>query len=126
MQKMEIAGTVFSGKGEGKKFTNLPWVERQIKEKLGFTPFPGTLNIHLEKENQKTKLLKEESLLIVPEKGYCYGKLFKAQIKGLDCGVVVPLLPNYPSDVLEIIAPIYLREKLELFDGSRVSVLVVV
>lgn len=119
---MELAGTVFSGKGEGKKFTNLSWVERQIRDKLNFTPFPGTLNIHLEKENQKKALESADSMMIIPQKGYCYGKLFKAQIDDLNCGIVLPLIPNYPRNVLEIIAPVYLREKLKLNDGSRVVV----
>lgn len=119
---LELAGTVFSGKGEGKKFTNLSWVEQQIKDKLHFTPFPGTLNIHLEKENQKKQLDAADSMMIIPKKGYCYGKLFKAQINGLECGIVIPQTPNYPNNVLEIIAPVYLREKLKLKDGSKVVV----
>ena len=63
---------------------------------------------------------------ILPEKGYFPGKLFKAKINGFNCGVVVPIMPDYPSDVLEIIAPVYLREKLKLIDGGRVVVTVVV
>ncbi len=126
LQKMEFTGTVFSGKGRGKKFTNLDWVERQIREKLNFIPFPGTLNILLEKGNQKRLIDTSNAMEIFPEKGYFPGKLFKAQINGFDCAIVIPVMPNYPSDVLEIIAPVYLREKLRLTDGSRVVVTVVV
>jgi len=31
-------------------------------------------------------------------------------------------MPNYSNDVLEVIAPIYLREKLKLVDGTLVAV----
>ena len=45
--KIVFKGSVFSGNGEGRKFIELPWVKRQIQEKLGFTPYLGTLNIRL-------------------------------------------------------------------------------
>jgi len=37
---------------------------------------------------------------------------------------VIPQIPNYPSDVLEIIAPVCLRDHLKLVDGNLVTVLV--
>ncbi len=55
LQKIVFKGTVFSGKGEGRKFIELPWVKRQIEEKLGFTPYSGTLNIRLIKRSAKSK-----------------------------------------------------------------------
>jgi CTP-dependent riboflavin kinase len=42
----------------------------------------------------------------------------------LECGVVIPIMPNYPDDVLEVIAPVYLRDSLKLVDGSVVAVAV--
>ena len=51
-------GTVFSGEGNGKKFVDLPWVKQQIEEKLGFSPYLGTLNLRLtEKDAEKRSLL---------------------------------------------------------------------
>jgi riboflavin kinase len=119
-------GTVFSGKGEGRKFIELPWVKRQIEEKLGFIPYSGTLNIHLSNETAKNKkLLKNTKRLeINPEKGYCTGELVKARITNLDCAVVFPQVPNYPTDVLEVIAAVYLRERLKIVDGDEVTVTV--
>jgi CTP-dependent riboflavin kinase len=32
--------------------------------------------------------------------------------------VVIPEVPGYPEDVIEVISPINLREKLHLVDGS--------
>lgn len=119
-------GTVFSGTGAGRKFIDLPWVKRQIEEKLGFSPYSGTLNIRLTKDSTKKRALLKaaEGIGVTPQVGYYLGVLFKACIGSLEAGVVIPKVPNYPSDVLEVIAPVYLRERLKLADGSLVAVTV--
>jgi len=124
--KIIFKGTVFSGTGEGRKFIDLPWVKRQIEEKLGFTPYSGTLNIRLSNESAKQKKLLEnaERLEVYPEKGYCTGILIKAYIDNLECAIIIPQVTNYPSDVLEVIAPWYLRERLKITDGSEVTITV--
>ena len=124
MREIVFKGTVFSGNGEGRKFIDLPWVKRQIQEKLGFTPYSGTLNIRLTKESVKQKKLLENAkqLEIHPAKGYCTGKLIKAYIDSLECAIIIPQIPNYPIDILEVIAPWYLRERLKITDGNEVAV----
>jgi len=124
--KIIFKGAVFSGTGEGRKFIDLPWVKRQIEEKLGFTPYSGTLNIRLSKESAKQKKLLENAkrLKVYPEKGYCTGILIKANIDSLECAIIIPQVTNYPSDILEVIAPWYLRERLKITDGSEVTVTV--
>jgi riboflavin kinase, archaea type len=117
-------GKVYTGKGEGKKFIELPWVQRQIQQKLGFVPYEGTLNIRLNEESLalKRKLDQAEYFEIVPETGYCKGIVIKAKIAGLNCGIIIPLIPNYPSEVLEVVAPVYLRHRLHLTDGNEAAV----
>jgi len=126
LPKIVFKGTVFSGTGNGKKFICLPRVKQQIEEKLGFTPYSGTLNIHLTKEGVEKKILLENAkgIEVEPQVGYFPGVLFKACIGTLECAVVIPKVPNYPSDVLEVIAPVCLREHLKLVDGSLVTVVV--
>ena len=123
MPPIVFVGTVFSGKGEGKKFIGLPWVKSQIKEKLDFSPYTGTLNIRLNSESAGKKILlgNEGAIWIEPQTGYCPGVMFKAQIGDLDVAVVVPKIPNYPSDVLEVIAPVCLREQTEVGGRQRSS-----
>jgi riboflavin kinase, archaea type len=119
-----LEGTVFSGKGEGKKFICLPWVKQQIIKKLGFSPYSGTLNLHLAKEIVEKRILLENAMgiEIEPQPGFCPGVMFKAHIGTLECAVVIPKILNYPRDVLEVIAPVCLREQLKLVDGSLVAV----
>jgi riboflavin kinase len=126
LPKIVLKGTVFSGTGEGRKFIDLPWVKQQIEEKLGFAPYAGTLNIRLLKFSVKQKKLLENAkgIVVCPEKGYCTGLLIKAKIGSLECAIVIPQVRNYPSDVMEIIASVYLRERLKVADGSEVTVTV--
>jgi riboflavin kinase len=58
-EKLEISGTVETGIGEGKYYLALDGYRKQMKEKLGFEPFPGTLNIRL----PKSERWKKEQLL---------------------------------------------------------------
>jgi riboflavin kinase len=124
LPKIVFKGKVFSGNGQGRKYINLPWVKQQIQEKLGFTPYPGTLNIQLTQQSTKRKkhLEKVERNEVRPQKGYCTGTLIKTTIDNIDCAIIVPQVPSYPTDVLEIIAPWYLRERLKLTDGDEVTI----
>lgn len=118
-------GRVFSGKGEGVNFIKLLWVKKQIEEKLGFVPYLGTLNMKLAEESLAIKdlLKKAKAIEISPATGFCRGRLFKAYLKGnLKCAVVIPEVVNYPEDIIEIIAPINLREKLQLKDGDTIEI----
>ena len=126
MEKMKLSGKVFSGKGGGKKFLQLPWVKQQITAKLSFTPYLGTLNIQLSIDSaSKRKLLENvASLMVHPAEGYCNGKLFKAAIGTVECGIVIPEVAGYPHATLEVIAPVNLREKLQLTDGDEIAVTV--
>jgi riboflavin kinase len=126
LKKIKLSGKVFSGRGEGEKFLELPWVKRQVKEKLGFIPYHGTLNVRLSEENAKRRKLLEKatSMIVCPAEGYCSGKVFKAFVGVLECAIVIPEVAGYPRDVLEIIAPANLREKLQLADGDKITVTV--
>jgi riboflavin kinase len=126
LPRIVFEGTVFSGEGRGKKFVELPWFRQQVEEKLGFSPYLGTLNLRLTEKEAKKRILLENSggLVVEPQTGYYPGLLFWATIDALECAVVVPLMPNYPNDVLEVIAPAYLRGSLKLVDGNAVTVVV--
>ena len=126
MKKVKLSGKVFSGRGEGEKFLELPWVKRQVKEKLGFIPYHGTLNIMLSEESAKRRKLLEKaaSMEIYPAEGYCSGKVFKASVGVVECAIVIPEVAGYPENVLEIIAPINLRETLQVADGDEITVTV--
>jgi riboflavin kinase len=126
LKKVELSGKVFSGGGEGEKFLELPWVKQQIKEKLGFIPYNGTLNVRLSEESAKRKKLLEKAttMQVCPAEGYCSGKIFQASVGVVECAIVVPEVAGYPGNVLEIIASTNLRKMLHVADGDEITVTV--
>lgn len=103
----------------------LLWVKKQIKEKLGFAPYHGTLDVRITEESVKLKrtLAEGEGVEILPATGFCRGKCYRASFKTeLKCAVVVPEVASYPEDLIEIIGPENLRKKFHLSDGDPVQV----
>jgi len=124
LKTLLLKGEVFSGKGEGAEFIKLPWVRKQIKEKLGFTPYLGTLNIRLTERSVilKNLLKNAQGIEITPAEGFHRGVCFKAYLMGLECAVVIPEVQDYPENTLEVVAPTKLREHLKLKDGSIIEI----
>ncbi len=127
LHSLRLRGKVFSGRGDGTRFVELQWVKEQIREKLGFTPHLGTLNIRLIPDDVKLRksLADEEGTEILTAPGFCQGKLFKACLMGkMECAVVVPEVVDYPEDVVEVISSWNLRKRLHLADGDLVELTV--
>jgi riboflavin kinase len=126
MTPVTVKGIVFSGEKVGRQFVKISWARKQIKEKLGFNPYLGTLNIRLpEKQAKELKqLLKEvKGIEITPAKGFFQAQCFNAEIMDKIKGaIVIPEKPDYPPNVLEILAPVYLREALSLKDGDEIQI----
>lgn len=126
VRKVTLKGKVFSGEGTGNLFVNLPWARKQFRRKLKFNPYLGTLNLQV----SSRKVIKElrnatRGVKIEAPEGFYEGRCFEAVVLGKVRGaVVVPDVPGYPSDVLEIVAPINLREELKLKDGMELTVTV--
>ena len=124
-KELVFKGKVTSGRKRGKYFVSLPWVKKQIKTKLGFDLYPGTLNLRVINVTDINELHEANGIEIKPEKGYFKGKCFKAQIMNeINGGIVLPSIPEYPSDMLEVLAPINLRRTLGLKDGEIIEVIV--
>ncbi len=126
MPRLELEGRVFSGEGNGKKYLSLTWVKQQMEQKLGYTPFLGTLNLRLDAKSVKNKktLQKSSSEKICPPEGYCVGLLYKAKVNNIKCAIILPQVKGYELDVLELVSEVCLRDKLILRDGDAVCVLV--
>jgi riboflavin kinase, archaea type len=120
---MKLKGKVVRGLGESGKFLAIDWVDKQLKEKLGFSPFPGTLNVVLDDASVQI-MLKEKSTerLVHQSDGFCDAILFKVLVNDkYKCGVVIPLVPGYDERLLEIVAPVHLKEALSVDDGDEVA-----
>ena len=60
---MKLQGTVASGLGHGAQFLALDWVLRELRDKLGLTPFPGTLNLRVSAEARSALFARRERLM---------------------------------------------------------------
>lgn len=121
-----FVGQVVSGLGEGAYFSSLEWLQRQLQTGFGFVPVPGTFNVRIAEADTArlaAELQQRSGFAIVPPAAaYCAAKCFRAYIGPVEGVLVVPLVPNYRRDVLEILAPVYVRQALKVSDGDRVEV----
>ncbi len=124
-----VRGTVFSGLGEGEFYVNL--YARNIRRALGFTPFPGTLNIrimpsYVDLLNERLRELKP--VIVEPPRmeGIRLGRvyIFNAVLCDETVYIVRPEITVYKGDVVEIISKNYLRKKYKLEDGKIVEITV--
>jgi riboflavin kinase len=127
--RVVFKGKVISGMGEGRYYTEQSGYVEQFKEKIGFIPYPGTLNVEIEYvERNKLRLLKNSKAIIIEEfktKNRSFGgvRCFKAKINGSEGAIVLPLRSHY-SSILEFISPDYLRQRLNLKDGDSVKIII--
>ncbi|HNW37799.1 MAG TPA: winged helix-turn-helix domain-containing protein/riboflavin kinase [Methanosarcina vacuolata] len=125
---LELEGNVLKGLGEGQYYVNIPGYRKQFEEKLHFVPFPGTLNVQLSESSSPLRnLLRETPAIRVEgfndgERTFGGGNCYPVVIGGIEAAVVVPERTHYPSNLIEIIAPVKLRDALKLNDGDRVVV----
>jgi len=124
----EIRGTVTEGLRDGRYYLGLNEYKKNIENKLGFVPFPGTLNVILNQESIGVK----ERFQIKPGieiEGFKKGdrvfgpiKCFECKINGLKGSIILPERSHYGSDIMELISPFELRKKLNLKNGDEVVI----
>ena len=128
---IHFSGTIVSGMREGTYYTSQQGYITQFEEKLGFIPHPGTLNIEIDPvEKNKLRFLRQESgieILPFETENRSFGgvKCFPACINNQNTALIFPLRGHY-SNILEFIAPFYLRDRLGLIDGDIVKVVVTI
>lgn len=124
---VRLTGKVATGLGEGGWYISRRGYQRAMQRLLGFEPYYGTLNVALEgAEADKLADLRAREGLLVEEfqdEGRTFGavKLFRAALRGVDAAAVFPLRGHH-ANVLEVVAPVHLREKLGLKDGDEVTI----
>ncbi|MBI5228022.1 CTP-dependent riboflavin kinase [Candidatus Micrarchaeota archaeon] len=125
---IEISGTIVTGLGEGKYYLSMSGYKNQIKEKLGFNAFEGTLNVKIDEKDlwKKQYVLKLEPILIPGfiDKKRTYGDLFVYKCLAFDheCALIIPLRTHHGPEIMELISPDHIRKKYHKKDGDRVRV----
>jgi len=121
-----ITGKIVSGVKQGAFFTQLDWVQEQCLEKLGFKPFPGTLNLEVAIENVAIigALQAQEGIeLVPPDSNFCSGLVFPITVEGISGAIVAPAadVRVHAKNVIEIISRLGLKDALGVEDGDWVT-----
>jgi riboflavin kinase len=125
-----LEGTVFTGLGEGAYYISMEQYRKQFMEKLGFDPYPGTLNLKLTTDYDIKTRSELEAYPAVEIEGFkdenrtfgnvkCYPAIIENKAKG---AIVSALRSHYDASIVEVIAPVPLRKHLKLKDGHKVKV----
>lgn len=124
-----LEGTIFTGLGEGAYYIGKELYRKQFIERLGFDPYPGTLNIKLTTDYDIRTRRELEAYPAIEIQGFknedrtfglvkCYPVIIQNKVKG---ALITALRSHYDVSVVEIIAPICLRKHLNLKDGHKVK-----
>ncbi len=128
-QQVALTGAVKAGLGEGRYYLSRPGYVSQFKAKLGWEPFPGTLNLDLgDGEAAKLELLRRNPVHTIDAfaaEGRTFGAVscFPATVGGHACAAILPHRTHYTT-TLELIAPVRLRDAIPCQDGQRLAVAV--
>ncbi len=125
-----LEGIAFTGLGEGAYYTSKDFYRKQFIDKLGFEPYPGTLNLKLTSEYDMETRAELEAFPAIEIQGFkdedrtfgsikAYPGIISNQIQG---ALISALRSHYDQSVVEIIAPVNLRKQLRLKDGQKVKV----
>jgi riboflavin kinase, archaea type len=129
-----LEGRVVSGMGEGAYYMSLEGYRKQFRQKLGYTPFPGTLNIKL---SDPVSIRSRRDLSTYPSifingfsdnvRTYGWVKCYPAEINKQhieNAALLVLERTHYDDNTIEIIAPISIKESTKIKNGNWISVTV--
>lgn len=120
-----IRGIVTTGRGEAAGFTRLAWVAEHVTDWFGIDPHPGTLNLRIAdaagRDAWRALRARASATLVPPSDAWCRADWHAVRIGGIAAAAVVPAIPGYPDDTIELIAAVALREHAGLRDGDVVT-----
>jgi riboflavin kinase len=128
---IDFEGHIITGMGEGAYYMSLKGYKQQFKEKLGYEPYPGTLNIKLNSSlyvEAKKEMLKYPSINIegFSDQSRTFGwvKCYPAYINDSDSinsSILILERTHYDDSIIEIIAPFSIKELFSLKNGDHIK-----
>lgn len=128
---IDFEGHIITGMGEGAYYMSLKGYKQQFKEKLGYEPYPGTLNIKLNSSlyvEAKKEMLKYPSINIegFSDQSRTFGwvKCYPACINNsvnINSSILILERTHYDDSIIEIIAPFSIKEQFSLKNGDYIK-----
>jgi len=127
---VEIKGKLVSGMGEGAYYMGLKGYTKQFKSKIGYVPFPGTLNVKINQKIHQEAIKQFVNLngtdinsFSDGKRTYGWVKCFPAKINNsVDCNLILLERTHHDNSVVELISKLCLRKTAKLKDGSKISI----
>jgi CTP-dependent riboflavin kinase len=129
-----MTGIIFSDLGQAASFMALDWVQASLKQCLGFSPFPATLNVRPKAaEDAEVWRRAQHEFTALPlssvKGGFCSARLYRIEIfalarpanKKIEGAVLLPEVKDYPNDKIEIVTPMRLKDHLGVSDGDALT-----
>jgi len=125
---MSICGRLFTGLNEGAYYISRSGYKRNLVEKLGFKPYPGTFNLRISKPADLQARKELDAAPGITVDGFsngsrtygtlkCFPTLINNKVKG---AIIFIQRTHYDATVVEVIAPVYLRDRLKVKDNDLV------
>ncbi|MDC0194198.1 CTP-dependent riboflavin kinase [Candidatus Nitrosopelagicus sp.] len=127
---LSITGTITSGMGEGAYYMSMKGYTKQFKSKLGYIPYPGTLNVKLKEKffsEAISQLSNYDGIKINSfsdgKRTFGWVKCFKSKINNkIDCELILLERTHHDTTIVEFIAKHNIRKLLKIGTKSNVKI----
>jgi riboflavin kinase len=127
---IELKGQLISGMGEGAYYMSLKGYTKQFKTKIGYIPFPGTLNVRLDKKEHIESMRQLNNLEGVKIDGFSDGKRTYGWVKchecmlndKIRCQLILLERTHHDNSVIELISESDIRKRLGLKNGADLTI----
>ena len=131
---IELKGEIISGMGEGAYYMSLKGYTKQFKSKIGYVPFPGTLNVKLYQKEyvEAIQLLddfdgKKIDSFSDGKRTYGWVKCFTAKLnRTINCQLIRLERTHYDNSIIELISKNSICKTANLKLGSKVSIKIII
>ena len=127
---ISFRGVIISGMGEGAYYMSMKGYTKQFKSKLGYVPFPGTLNVKLKDKEFVEAKRSLESYPAIMINGFSDGKRTYGWVKCYPCKVnnvieaalILLERTHHDDSVIELISKDSIKKATKLSTGSQISI----
>ena len=125
-----IKGTVVTGIGEGAYYVDV--YSSKLRTALGFKPHLGTLNVKIVDDESRKAVgrMKNTPPLVLngfTHKGRTFGDVICYRVKinqKIEAAIVIAQRTHHSEEILEVVAPVDIRDALGLEDDAKVTLTV--
>ena len=126
-----IKGHIVTGLGEGAYYVEV--YSSKLRAALGFKPYLGTLNVKIVDEESRKAIsrMKNTTPLVLSgfsHKGRTFGDVICYRVKvnkKIEGAIVIAQRTHHSEGILEVVAPVNIRDALKISDDDKVTLIVV-